>query len=468
MLAPVSRSGLSVSPKQTGVLSIWEKSVPRCRLGAYALTSFGGRLLVTAAISISVTAHAAHAEVDLTGDWHVELTNPAFGLTFDEVWSITQTGNTVVVSPPGGFTGTINSDSGAFSLTKPFFCPVLGGSIPETLDGTLTPDGEAFTGMILSYGTTPHGCVGFLTGVLASRDPCGNGVVDPGEECDGGNEVNGDGCDANCTVTRCGNGIVAAGEQCDDGNSVDGDGCESDCTLPPTPTETPTPTPTRTPTVAPTDLPSSTPTDAATPTLTPRIVSLSVSSATGGPGDAVNITVSVATSSQIVGATENDITFDSQALSLDPATCRLATATNNRLGASLPQAGTARVFVQVGADNVPILDGPLYTCTFRVSAGAVPASYALANGNAMAFRDAGTRLPVVGTDGAIIVSLSTRTCTGDCNADRQVTVDELITGVNIALGNAPATTCLQFDTNADGMVTITELIAAVTRGLEGC
>lgn len=48
---------------------------------------------------------------------------------------------------------------------------------------------------------------------------CGNGVIESacGEECDDGNAVNGDGCDANCTVTRCGNGIItpATGEECD-------------------------------------------------------------------------------------------------------------------------------------------------------------------------------------------------------------------------------------------------------------
>jgi cysteine-rich repeat protein len=30
---------------------------------------------------------------------------------------------------------------------------------------------------------------------------CGNGVVDPGEQCDDGNAVNGDGCDNNCAIT---------------------------------------------------------------------------------------------------------------------------------------------------------------------------------------------------------------------------------------------------------------------------
>jgi cysteine-rich repeat protein len=60
---------------------------------------------------------------------------------------------------------------------------------------------------------------------------CGNGQLDPGEECDDANDVDGDGCDSNCTVTRCGNGIVTGGEECDDGNQVSCDGCSSDCVI---------------------------------------------------------------------------------------------------------------------------------------------------------------------------------------------------------------------------------------------
>ncbi len=113
---------------------------------------------------------------------------------------------------------------------------------------------------------------------------CGNGHVDPGEACDDGNTVNGDGCNNNCQfsctvattdctpmpcqvpscvanadgkvcnyspdgtqndkacgsglvcsagtcINSCGNGIVDAadGEACDDGNSVNGDGCNNNC-----------------------------------------------------------------------------------------------------------------------------------------------------------------------------------------------------------------------------------------------
>jgi len=58
---------------------------------------------------------------------------------------------------------------------------------------------------------------------------CGDGIIDPGEVCDDGNRVNGDGCDNNCTLTGCGNGIVTGLEQCDDGNAIDNDGCTNTC-----------------------------------------------------------------------------------------------------------------------------------------------------------------------------------------------------------------------------------------------
>jgi len=61
---------------------------------------------------------------------------------------------------------------------------------------------------------------------------CGDGILQPGEECDDGNNVDGDGCQADCTNPRCGDGILDAGEECDDGNNIDGDGCQADCTTP--------------------------------------------------------------------------------------------------------------------------------------------------------------------------------------------------------------------------------------------
>ncbi len=74
---------------------------------------------------------------------------------------------------------------------------------------------------------------------------CGNGKLDPPEQCDDGNTTSGDGCNALCQIEAnyicptpgqsctnqavCGNGVLTSNEACDDGNTVSGDGCSADC-----------------------------------------------------------------------------------------------------------------------------------------------------------------------------------------------------------------------------------------------
>ena len=48
---------------------------------------------------------------------------------------------------------------------------------------------------------------------------CGNGQLDPGEECDDGNKNNGDACSSTCRLPVCGNGLVEGSEPCDDGDT---------------------------------------------------------------------------------------------------------------------------------------------------------------------------------------------------------------------------------------------------------
>lgn len=59
-------------------------------------------------------------------------------------------------------------------------------------------------------------------------------------------------------------------------------------------------------------------------------------------------------------------------------------------------------------------------------------------------------------------------CLGDCDELGAVTVDELVKGVNIALGNADISTCPSFDENSDTQVTVDELVKAVGFALNGC
>jgi hypothetical protein len=60
------------------------------------------------------------------------------------------------------------------------------------------------------------------------------------------------------------------------------------------------------------------------------------------------------------------------------------------------------------------------------------------------------------------------TCAGDCNDDGRVEVAEVITLVNIALGDAMLSTCPTGDTSQDNRITVDELVAAVNSALEGC
>ncbi len=59
-------------------------------------------------------------------------------------------------------------------------------------------------------------------------------------------------------------------------------------------------------------------------------------------------------------------------------------------------------------------------------------------------------------------------CRGDCGGDGQVTVNELVTAVGVALGARPFADCLSADGDGDGEIGIAELIAAVNSALAGC
>ena len=59
-------------------------------------------------------------------------------------------------------------------------------------------------------------------------------------------------------------------------------------------------------------------------------------------------------------------------------------------------------------------------------------------------------------------------CVGDCNGDGQVTVNDLIQMVNVALGNAAVSTCTAGNPNSDGEITVNEIVAAVNNALNRC
>ncbi|MBI3784350.1 MAG: hypothetical protein HY270_13215 [Deltaproteobacteria bacterium] len=71
------------------------------------------------------------------------------------------------------------------------------------------------------------------------------------------------------------------------------------------------------------------------------------------------------------------------------------------------------------------------------------------------------------TGGVFDIEQGSPPCVGDCNGDNSATVDELITLVNIALGNAPSSGCTQGVTEG-AEVDVTLVIQAVNNALNGC
>jgi hypothetical protein len=110
-----------------------------------------------------------------------------------------------------------------------------------------------------------------------------------------------------------------------------------------------------------------------------------------------------------------------------------------------------RVYLDTNHNHQPDPGEPLATCGAPIQAGPDQTNVAIAFG-----------------DGGAATCAVSALCVGDCNNDHSVTVNEILTMVNIALGNTPVTTCEAGDANHDSQITVDEILAAVNNALNGC
>ncbi|MBK8263885.1 MAG: DUF4215 domain-containing protein [Nannocystis sp.] len=106
-------------------------------------------------------------------------------------------------------------------------------STTDATTSTTTSTGETTTTTTTTDPSTtdPTAATTTDTDPTETGDPaCGDGVVQAGEECDDGNQIDTDTCLSTCQSATCGDGKLQEGvEQCDDGNQIDTDTCLITC-----------------------------------------------------------------------------------------------------------------------------------------------------------------------------------------------------------------------------------------------
>ena len=218
----------------------------------------------------------------------------------------------------------------------------------------------------------------------------------------------------------------------------------------------------------------------------PPVARVVIGSAQGEPADTVQVGVTLALidpTAEVAGV-QADFAFG-------PATPVVATVsgqpdctTNSEISSGvqtftfLPMGCTpggdcagVRAFVFSLDDTSPIPDGTLlFTCAAAIGAETPAGVYPLVAGDALGSDPDGGALPLLGVDGAITVDQPPPPppCAGDCDGSGDVSINELLLGVNVVIGSAAPGQCPAVDVDEDGGVTINELIQAVNAALGGC
>lgn len=178
----------------------------------------------------------------------------------------------------------------------------------------------------------------------------------------------------------------------------------------------------------------------------------------------------------ISASTDQQLTLLSVALTFDAALCRsIQNQKLVRVGRTLgtPQEDGIRcpgqpkvavvLFDLSGGSVLPAGSGEIIHWTFDVNSGARGATYPITVAVNQA-SDGPVPVPLTASNGE--VTIVGPMCPGDCNGDGQVSIDELLVAVNIALGTDATSPCAAL--SPDGTVTITEVMAAVNAALNGC
>jgi cysteine-rich repeat protein len=161
--------------------------------------------------------------LDLTGSWTILFNPVSVTCQSQIVQSGTGTlsihGSCSLSGSPGTITltGTVDPSTGSFQAQG---SASVGPCTALAITGAASSDGNSMSGN-WTCNQSPFGDFSGTRGI------CGDGVLDPGEQCDDGNTVAGDGCSSTCQIEACNTCSgqpsictpIAAGTACDDHNA---------------------------------------------------------------------------------------------------------------------------------------------------------------------------------------------------------------------------------------------------------
>jgi predicted outer membrane repeat protein len=218
----------------------------------------------------------------------------------------------------------------------------------------------------------------------------------------------------------------------------------------PSPTVTPTATPTRTATATPT-APAPTPTQTPSPTLTTTLTPTTAPSATAS-------------------ATWTPTATPTQSASPTPSETPTPTTTPTATESPTPTASASATPTATPSLIPPLTVTATPTQSTSPTASVTPPPTPTASHTATATPTAPTPTVAI-TPTAISTSTPTPTtaiCDGDCGDDGEVTIDDLVLMVKIALGQTEVSVCSAGDRDHSETITIDEILVAVDHALIGC
>ncbi len=306
-------------------------------------------------------------------------------------------------------------------------------------------------GSSLACPTETSSVIGFAPNFLIGP-ACGNSVVQDGEQCDDGNTTDGDCCSSTCQYEANGSPCPADGEVCSD------DVCDATGTC-------------------------THPAGNAGAICRPDVGECDVAEQCDGstptcPADGSEPNGTACTDDGLYCSGEETCQSGSCTSSGDPCTVGMCNEASDQC---LVPAPTATATPVPNTATVTLTPSRTVTHTAVGSATRTATSTATASVTpTQATSPAATVTPaatasVTPSTHATITPSPTPTdtpaavpCVGDCDGSCNVEINELITGVNIALGTLPLASCPAFDPSGNGGVEINELITAVNNALNGC